>query len=132
MRRICSALVAAVAGAAFGVSAVAVQSAELRPVITHQAALAMVAACIELATAEGWRMHIVVMDNGSNLVAYQKMTDAQSVSHDIAMAKARASSGINAATRQLAGFAFGENGPGAMAFVPGLNFFPGGFADSER
>ena len=86
----------------------------------------MVEACIEVATAEGWRMHIVVMDNGSNLVAYQKMTDAQNVSRDIAMGKARASSGINAATRQLAGFAFGENGPGAMAFVPGLNFFPGG------
>ena len=70
-------------------------------------------------------MHIAIMDNHGNLKAYHRMDDAQLLSRDVAMAKARTSATSPRSTQQWGEMAFG-NGPGAAAFVPGLNFFEGG------
>ncbi len=128
MKPLRTTLMSAIAGA--GMAAVAAiapaQSVEMRPVLSHQAIQVMTSACVELATAQGWRMHIAVMDTSGALRGYLRMTDAQNLSNDIAMAKAYTSSGIARPTRMLSNFAFGDNGPTAFAFVEGINLFPGG------
>lgn len=98
---------------------------EPRPMLTSAAAMAMVHGCVAKAQEEGWRMHIAIMDNHGNLKAYHRMDDAQLLSHDVAMAKARSSSTSPRSTRQWGEMAFG-NGVSAAAFVPGLNYFEGG------
>lgn len=129
MSKIRIALASAAAGAAMlAASAAPTVSAEMKPVLSMGAALAMVEACIALATEEGWAMHIAVMDNGANLKAYARMDGSMLLSRDISQAKARTSASFPSSTRGAAQFAFGPDGnaPGAFAFVPGLNFFPGG------
>ena len=127
MKTIRTAFASALAGGAMlAMATTPSQSAEMRPILTHGAVQAMVAACVAMAESEGWRLHIAIMDTSGALRGYVRMTDAQNVSHGIAMGKARLSSGINATSRQIGGFALGEDGPNALAFVPGLNFFPGG------
>ena len=96
-----------------------------RPMLTGTAAMEMVQGCIAKADAEGWRMHIAILDNHGNLKAYHRMDDAQLLSHDVAMAKARTSASSPRSTQQWGDMAFG-NGLSAAAFVPGLNFFEGG------
>ena len=70
-------------------------------------------------------MHIAILDNHGNLKAYHRMDDAQLLSHDVAMAKARTSASSPRSPQQWGDMAFG-NGLSAAAFVPGLNFFEGG------
>ena len=64
---------------------------QTRPILTASAAMKMVHGCLTKAGAEGWRMHIAILDNHGNLKAYHRMDDAQLLSHDVAMAKARSS-----------------------------------------
>ena len=64
---------------------------ETRPIMRSSAAMTMVHGCLSKAAAEGWLMHIAIMDNHGNLKAYHRMDDAQLLSHDVAMAKARTS-----------------------------------------
>ena len=113
---------AALALAAAGPAAAQVES---RPMLTSAGAMAMVQGCLARAAEEGWRMHIAIMDNHGNLKAYHRMDDAQLLSHDVAMAKARSSSTSPRSTQQWGEMAFG-NGISAAAFVPGLNYFEGG------
>ena len=113
---------AALAPAAAGPAAAQVES---RPMLTSAAAMTMVHGCLSKAAEEGWRMHIAIMDNHGNLKAYHRMDDAQLLSHDVAMAKARSSSTSPRSTQQWGEMAFG-NGISAAAFVPGLNYFEGG------
>ena len=113
---------AALALAAAGPAAAQVEN---RPMLTGTAAMAMVHGCLTKAAEEGWRMHIAIMDNHGNLKAYHRMDDAQLLSHDVAMAKARSSSTSPRSTQQWGEMAFG-NGISAAAFVPGLNYFEGG------
>ena len=98
---------------------------ETRPILSSSAAMTMVHGCLSKAAAEGWLMHIAIMDNHGNLKAYHRMDAAQLLSRDVAMAKARTSATSPRSTQQWGEMAFG-NGPGAAAFVPGLNFFEGG------
>ena len=98
---------------------------EDRPMLTSSAAMTMIHGCLARAEEEGWRLHIAIMDNHGNLKAYHRMDDAQLLSHDIAMAKARSSALSPRSTQQWGEMAFG-NGVSAAAFVPGLNYFEGG------
>ena len=98
---------------------------ETRPILSSSAAMTMVHGCLSKAAAEGWFMHIAIMDNHGNLKAYHRMDDAQLLSHDVAMAKARTSAASPRSTKQWGEMAF-ASGPSAAAFVPGLNFFEGG------
>ena len=71
-------------------------------------------------------MHIAIIDNHGNLKAYHRMDDAQLLSQDVSLAKARTSAVINQSTKQWGEMAFSGGGPGPAAFVPGMNHFEGG------
>ena len=98
---------------------------EDRPMLTSAAAMTMIQGCLTKAAEEGWRLHIAIVDNHGNLKAYHRMDDAQLLSHDIAMTKARSSALSPRSTKQWGEIAFGD-GVSAAAFVPGLNYFEGG------
>ena len=112
--------------AALALAAVpAAAQTEDRPMLTSAAAMTMIHGCLTRAAEEGWRMHIAIMDNHGNLKAYHRMVDAQLLSHDIALAKARSSALAPRSSQKWGEAAFG-NGVSPVAFVPGLNFFEGG------
>ena len=113
-----------IAALALTAAPAAAQTAD-RPTLTSGAAMTMIHGCLSKAAEEGWRMHIAIIDNHGNLRAYHRMDDAQLLSHDIAMAKARSSALSPRSTEEWGQFAFG-NGVSPAAFVPGLNFFQGG------
>ena len=103
------------------------QAAESRPILTAGAAMKMVHGCLTKADAEGWRMHIAVMDNSGRLKAYFRMDDAQMLSQDIANGKAHSSAVAPLSTKQWGDNAFPQGGgPTAAAFVPGIIYFEGG------
>ena len=128
MSNLRTALASAAAGAAMlAASAMPASAAEMKPVLTMSAALAMVEACVALAAQEGWAMHIAVMDDGANLKAYARMDNSMLLAQDIAMAKANTSARFPGPTGALAGFAFNEQGATPFAFLPGdIVFFAGG------
>lgn len=99
---------------------------EMRPVLSQDIAQRMADACVAKAKEEGWAMHIAIMDNGANLLHYTRMDNAIGLSHEISLAKARTSALVPQPTKNLQAGAFGDKGPTAFAFVPGLNFFEGG------
>ena len=98
---------------------------EDRPMLTGDAAMTMIHGCLTKAAENGWRMHIAIMDNHGNLKGYHRMDDAQLLSQDISMAKARSSALAPLSTQQWGEIAFGK-GVSAAAFVPGVNYFEGG------
>ena len=103
------------------------RAAEERPILTASAAMKMVHGCLAKATSEGWLMHIAIIDNHGNLKAYHRMDDAQLLSQDVAMAKARSSAVSPQSTKQWGENAFPNGaGPTAAAFVPGIIYFEGG------
>ena len=81
---------------------------EDRPALTGGAAMTMIHGCLSKAAEEGWRMHIAIIDNHGNLKAYHRMDDAQLLSHDVAMAKARTSAMSPRSTQQWGEIAFGN------------------------
>ncbi len=107
-------------------AAPAAEAAEERPILTAAAARKMIDACVARAEAEGWLMHIAVTDNHGNLKAYHRMDDAQLLSQDVAIGKARSSAVSPRSTLQWGEMAFGGGTPGAAAFVPGIIYFEGG------
>ena len=97
---------------------------DTRPILSSSAAMTMVQGCLTKAAAEGWRMHIAIIDNHGNLKAYHRMDDAQLLSQDVAMAKARSSAVSPRSTKQWGENAFPNGaGPTAAAFVPGIIYF---------
>ena len=96
-----------------------------RPMLTDDAAMTMIHGCLAKAEEEGWRLHIAIVDNHGNLKAYHRMDDAQLLSYDVSLTKARSSALSPRSTKQWGEIAFG-NGVSAAAFVPGVNFFEGG------
>jgi uncharacterized protein GlcG (DUF336 family) len=86
--------------------------------------------CEAKATQEGWKMNVAVVDDGANLVLFQRMDGAFLGSVQIAQMKARTSAMFPFPSRGLAEIAFGKDGePGrtpGIAFVPGIAAFPGG------
>jgi len=112
-------------GITFATGAPTAAQVQTRPILTGSAAMNMVHGCLTKAAAEGWLMHIAIMDNHGNLKAYHRMDDAQLLSHDVAISKARSSALSPRSTKEWGEMAF-ANGPSAAAFVPGLNYFEGG------
>ena len=120
-------LIAAITVFVLAVSlAPATEAAEDRPILTASAAMKMVHGCLAKAEAEGWLMHIAIMDNHGNLKAYHRMDDAQLLSQDVALGKARSSAVSPRSTKQWGDMAFAGGNPGAAAFVPGIIYFEGG------
>jgi uncharacterized protein GlcG (DUF336 family) len=90
----------------------------------------MADACEAKATQEGWKMNIAVVDDGADLVLFQRMDGAFLGSVQIAQLKAETSAKFPMPSRALGEIAFGKDGqPGrapGLAFVPGMAAFPGG------
>lgn len=117
---------ALIVAALAAVAAPAAEAVEERPILTAAAARKMIDGCLASAEAEGWLMHIAVLDNHGNLKAYHRMDDAQLLSQDVALGKARSSAVSPRSTQQWGEMAFGGGAPGAAAFVPGIIYFEGG------
>jgi glc operon protein GlcG len=98
-------------------------AAQTKPTLSLDVAKKMVAACEAKAKQEGWKMNIAVVDDGANLVAFERMDGAYLGSIQVAQHKAMTSANFPFSTRQFAELAFGKDGkPGA---VPGIADFPG-------
>jgi glc operon protein GlcG len=98
-------------------------TAQTKPTLSLDMAKKMVAACEAKAKQEGWKMNIAVVDDGANLVAFERMDGAYLGSIQVAQHKAITSANFPFSTRQFGELAFGKEGkPGA---VPGIADFPG-------
>jgi len=98
-------------------------AAETKPAINLDMAKKMVAACEAKAMQEGWKMNIAVVDDGANLVAFERMDGAYLGSVLVAQHKAMTSANFPFSTRQFSELAFGKEGKPGM--VPGIANFPG-------
>jgi len=99
------------------------KTAETKPALDLNMVKKMVAACEAKAKQEGWKMNIAVVDDGANLVAFERMDGAYLGSIQVAHHKAIASANFPFSTRQFGELAFGKEGKPGM--VPGLANFPG-------
>jgi glc operon protein GlcG len=125
--RICSFVTVALV---VGLSASTVMALDMKPVITLDLAKTMVAACEQKAQQQGWKMNIAVVDNGANLVAFERMDGAFLGSIYVAQHKATTSVNLPFPTRSIGEFAYGKDqqparAPG-IAQIPGIIAFPGG------
>lgn len=101
----------------------AAMAMETKPTLGLDIAKKMVAGCEAKAKQEGWKMNIAVVDDGANLVAFERMDGAYLGSGQIAQHKAMTSAKFPSSTRQFSELAFGKDGkPGT---VPGIADFPG-------
>ena len=101
----------------------AAMAAETKPALSLDMAKKMVAACEAKARQEGWKMNIAVVDDGANLMAFERMDGAYLGSVQVAQHKAMTSANFPFSTRQFSELAFGKEGkPGA---IPGIAKFPG-------
>ncbi len=103
---------------------------EMKPTLTLDLAKKMVAGCEAKAKQESWKMNIAVVDDGANLVAFERMDGAFLGSVYISQHKAMTSANFPAPTRFFGELAFGKDGkPGmapGIADVPGVITFAGG------
>ncbi len=76
-------------------------AAETKPAINLDMAKKMVAACEAKAKQEGWKMNIAVVDDGANLVAFERMDGAYLGSVLVAQHKAMTSANFPFSTRQF-------------------------------
>ena len=98
-------------------------AAETKPTINLDIAKKMVAACEAKAKQEGWKMNIAVVDDGANLVAFERMDGGYLGSILIAQHKAITSANFPFSTRGFSELVFGKEGkPGIL---PGIANFPG-------
>jgi glc operon protein GlcG len=101
----------------------AAMAAETKPALGLDMAKKMVAACEAKARQEGWKMNIAVVDDGANLIAFERMDGAYLGSVQVAQHKAMTSANFPFSTRQFSELAFGKEGkPGV---IPGIANFPG-------
>mgnify|MGYP006244155845 FL=1 len=119
---------AVLAAAMFGASSA--NAAEMRPLVTLDMAKKMSEACEALATKEGWKIIVAVVDRGADLVLLHRQPDSFRISIDIAINKAKTSANIPFPTRAIEQLAFGADGkppglPGA-AHIDGVVAFAGG------
>ena len=101
----------------------AVAAAETKPAINLDIAKKMVAACEAKAKQEGWKMNVAIVDDGANLVAFERMDGAFLGSIQVAQHKAVTSANFPFSTRAFGDLAFGKEGKPAI--VPGIANFPG-------
>jgi uncharacterized protein GlcG (DUF336 family) len=103
---------------------------ETKPSLTVEVAKKMVAACEGKAKQEGWKMNIAVVDDGANLIMFERMDGAYLGSVYISQQKAMTSAKFPFSTRFFQELAFGKEGkPGmvpGIADVPGIITFAGG------
>ena len=59
-----------------------------KPVVTLDLAKKLIAGCEAKAQEQGWRMNIAIVDNGANLVAFERMDGARPASGYTAITKA--------------------------------------------
>jgi uncharacterized protein GlcG (DUF336 family) len=88
-----------------------------KKVLTLAAAKTMAAAAEAEATANGWKLVIVILDDGGNLVSLQRMDGAQLASLQIAQAKARTALLYRRPTKEFADRMAAGNTPLAMPEV---------------
>ena len=101
----------------------AAMAAETKPALSLDMAKKMVAACEAKARQEGWKMNIAVVDDGANLIAFERMDGAYLGRVQVAQHKAMTSANFPFSTRQFSELAFGKEGkPGV---IPGIANFPG-------
>jgi glc operon protein GlcG len=116
--------------AGFVLCSSAVMALEMKPGLTVDLAKKMVAACEAKAKQEGWKMNIAVVDDGANLIMFERMDGAYLGSVYISQHKAMTSANFPFATRFFQELAFGKEGkPGmvpGIADVPGIISFAGG------
>src|SRR5215469_6957216 len=98
-------------------------AAETKPALSLDMAKKMVAGCEAKAKQEGWKMNIAVVDDGANLVAFERMDGAYLGSVQVAQHKAITSANFPFSTRRFGELAFGKEGKPGM--VPGIANFPG-------
>ena len=101
----------------------AAMAAETKPALSLDMAKKMVAACEAKARQEGWKMNIAVVDDGANLIAFERMDGAYLGSVQVAQHKAMTSANFPFSTRAFGELAFGKEGKPAI--VPGIANFPG-------
>jgi uncharacterized protein GlcG (DUF336 family) len=114
----------------FGLFAASAAALDKKPVITMELAKKMIAGCEAKAQQQGWKMNIAVVDNGANLVAFERMDGAYLGSGYVAQHKAMSSVNIPIPTRAIGEIAYGKDQqqprlPG-IALIPGVIAFPGG------
>jgi uncharacterized protein GlcG (DUF336 family) len=101
-----------------------------KPSLSLDVAKKMTAACEDKARQQGWKMNIAVVDDGANLVTFERMDGAFLGSDYVAQHKAMTSANFPFPTRQFGELAFGKEGkPGVVpgiANVPGVITFAGG------
>jgi uncharacterized protein GlcG (DUF336 family) len=101
-----------------------------KPTLTLDLAKKMTAACEAKAREQGWKMNIAVVDNGANLVTFERMDGAYLGSIYVAQHKAITSADFPASSRAMAEAAHGKDqqparSPG-LASIPGIMLIPGG------
>jgi glc operon protein GlcG len=108
----------------------AAMALETKPALSLDLAKKMAAGCEAKANQEKWKMNIAVVDDGTNLVFFERMDGAFKGSIYIAQHKAMTSANFPFPTRAFGEIAFGKEGkPGmvpGIADVPGLITFAGG------
>jgi uncharacterized protein GlcG (DUF336 family) len=115
---------------AFGMCAGSLAALDRKPVITLDLAKKMVAGCEAKAQQQSWRMNIAIVDNGANLVAFERMDGAFLGSIYIAQHKAITSVNLPFPSRTVGELAYGKDQQPArvpgIAQIPGFVAFPGG------
>jgi uncharacterized protein GlcG (DUF336 family) len=101
-----------------------------RPILTLDLAKKMTAACEAKAQQQGWKMNIAIVDNGANLVVFERMDGAFLGSIYVAQHKAITSVDFPVPSRSVAEAAYGKDqqpprAPG-LAAIPGIVLVPGG------
>ena len=101
-----------------------------KPVVTLDLAKKLIAGCEAKAQEQGWKMNIAIVDNGANLVAFERMDGAYLGSIYVAQHKAITSADFPAASRAMMEAAYGKDqqparSPG-IATIPGIVLIPGG------
>ncbi|MGI9334623.1 MAG: GlcG/HbpS family heme-binding protein [Gammaproteobacteria bacterium] len=106
------------------------QALDSKPVLGLDIAKQMADACEAKAKQEGWNLNIAVVDDGANLMFFQRMPNAFLGSIDIAINKAKTSARLPFPTRGIANIVYGEDGKGGavpgLAHVDDVMAFPGG------
>jgi len=103
---------------------------DTKPTLGLDLAKKMIAGCEAKAKQEGWKMNIAIVDDGANMIAFERMDGAFLGSGSIAQHKAMTSANFPAPTRFFSDLAYGKDGkPGmvpGIAAVPGIIAFAGG------
>ena len=99
-------------------------------VLIADIARVMIRTCTAKASEKGWKMNIAVVDNGANLIAFERMDRAFLGSGEIALSKAQTSAKFPFPTRLVEELVYGKGAKPAvvpgLAHVKGIIAFAGG------